>query len=143
MEGKADLIFSSEKIEKWSIFTMAEEITLLPVREFPDRGTKWLLESAENTSCLIRIIAANLAECIAFSRLHHIPTTFIPDNLRKQESDVIFLAPFLDQVEGTEREVMIYVLIEHQSDPRWEMGFRMFFYMAQICSLRSVVYLKP
>lgn len=111
---------------------MTEEITLLPVREFPDRGTKWLLESAENTSCLLRIVATDLADRIDFERLHHIPTTFIPDNLRKQEADVIFLAPFLDQVEGTEREVMIYLLIEHQSAPRWEMGFRMLFYMTQI-----------
>jgi len=111
---------------------MPEEITLLPVREFPDRGTKWLLEAAENTSCLLRIVEKEIAECIDFKRLQHIPTTFIPDNLRKQEADVIFLAPFKDLVEGAEREVMIYLLIEHQSTPRWEMGFRMFYYMGQI-----------
>jgi len=111
---------------------MPEEITLLPVREFPDRGTKWLLESPENTNCLLRIVDIELAECIDFKRLQHIPTTFIPDNLRKQEADVIFLAPFKDLVEGTEREVTIYLLIEHQSAPRWEMGFRMFYYMGQI-----------
>ena len=111
---------------------MSEEITLLLVREFPDRGTKWLLESPENTNCLLRIVAREIADCIDFSRLQHIPTTFIPDSLREQEADVIFLAPFLDKMEGTEREVMIYVLIEHQSKPRWEMGFRMLFYMTQI-----------
>ena len=109
-----------------------EEITLLPVREFPDRGTKWLLESPENTNCLLRIADINLAECIDAARLQHLPTTFIPDNLRKQEADVLFLAPFLDRSQGTEREVMIYVLIEQQSTPRWEMGFRMFYYMGQI-----------
>ena len=111
---------------------MTEKITLLPVREFPDRGTKWLLETPENTNCLLRIVDTDLADCIDASKLQHIPTTFIPDNLRKQEADVIFLAPFLDKVEGTEREVMIYLLIEHQSAPRWEMGFRMLFYMTQM-----------
>jgi len=111
---------------------MTEEITLLPVREFPDRGTKWLLETPENTNCLLRIVDGDLAECIEASRLQHIPTTFIPDNLRKQEADVVFLAPFKALAEGAEREVMIYVLIEHQSTPRWEMGFRMFYYMGQI-----------
>ena len=35
---------------------MTEEITLLPVREFLDRGTKWLLETPENTNCLLRIM---------------------------------------------------------------------------------------
>jgi hypothetical protein len=111
---------------------MTEEISLLPVREFPDRGTKWLLESSENTNCLLRIVDIELAECIDFKRLQHIPTTFIPDNLRKQEADVIFLAPFLDKSQGAEREVMIYVLLEQQSTPRYEMGFRIFFYMAQV-----------
>ena len=111
---------------------MTEEISLLPVREFPDRGTKWLLESPENTNCLLHIVATDLADCIDVKKLHYIPTTFIPDNLRKQEADVIFLAPFLDRTEGVEREVLIYILIEHQSEPRWEMGFRIFFYMAQI-----------
>jgi len=111
---------------------MTEDITLLPVREFPDHGTKWLLETPENTNCLLRIIDADLAECIDPSRLQHIPTTFIPDNLREQEADVIFLAPFKALAQGIEREVMIFVLIEHQSTPRWEMGFRMLFYMTQI-----------
>ncbi|MBI1925968.1 Rpn family recombination-promoting nuclease/putative transposase [Candidatus Poribacteria bacterium] len=111
---------------------MTEELTFLPVREFPDRGTKWLLESPENTRCLLRIIAADLADCIDFSRLQHLKTTFIPDNLRKQEADVIFLAPFLDKAQGTEREVLIYILIEHQSEPSPDLGFRIFFYMAQI-----------
>jgi len=111
---------------------MTEEIILLPVREFSDHGTKWLLESPENTNCLLRIVDVDLAECIDSSKLQHIPTTFIPDNLREQEADVVFTAPFLDKVEGKEQEVMIYVLIEHQSTPRWEMGFRMLFYMTQI-----------
>ncbi len=111
---------------------MTEEITLLPVREFPDRGTKWLLETPENTQCLLRIISPSLADCINFSKLRELRTTFIPDDLRKQESDLIFLAPFLEHAQDVEREVMIYILIEHQSKPRWEMGFRMLFYMTQI-----------
>ncbi|MBC8232723.1 Rpn family recombination-promoting nuclease/putative transposase [bacterium] len=111
---------------------MEEEITLLPVREFPDRGTKWLLETPENVECLLRIISVSLADCIDFSRLRDLKTTFIPDNLRKQESDLVFLAPFVEQKQGSEQEVMIYILIEHQSKPSWEMGFRMLFYMTQI-----------
>ena len=48
---------------------MPEEVTLLPVREFPDRGAKWLLESPENTNCLLRIVDIELAECLDFKRL--------------------------------------------------------------------------
>ena len=105
---------------------------LLPVREFADRGTKWLLESPENVSGLIRILDVNLVEKINFSRLHDEKKTFILNNLRQQESDLVFTAPFWDEEDKTEGEVLIYILIEHQSEPDISMGFRMLFYMTQI-----------
>ncbi|MCH8296063.1 Rpn family recombination-promoting nuclease/putative transposase, partial [Candidatus Poribacteria bacterium] len=109
---------------------MNDYSNLFPVREFPDRGTKWLLESPDNTRDLIRIIAADLVEKLDFDRIQQVPTTFIPDDLRKQEADILFLLPF---VEGdTEREVMVYILIEHQSTPSQSMGFRLGFYIFQI-----------
>ena len=86
----------------------------------------------ENVECLLRIISVSLADCIDFSRLRDLKTTFIPDNLRKQESDLVFLVPFVEQKQESEQEVMVYILIEHQSKPSWEMGFRMLFYMTQI-----------
>jgi predicted transposase YdaD len=55
--------------------------------------------------------------------------SFIPDNLREQESDVVYLVPFRGEEVG---EVMIYVLIEHQSTASPVMGFRVLFYMVQI-----------
>ena len=105
---------------------------LLPVREFADRGTKWLLESPGNVSGLIRILDVNLVEKIDFSRLHDEKKTFILNNLRQQESDLVFTAPFWDEEDKTEGEVLIYILIEHQSEPDISMGFRMLFYMTQI-----------
>ena len=105
---------------------------LLPVREFADRGTKWLLESPENVSGLLQILDFNLSNQIDFSHLHDEKKSFILDNLRKQESDLVFTAPFLDEEDGTEDEILIYILIEHQSEPDISMGFRMLFYMTQI-----------
>ena len=102
---------------------------LLPVREFPDRGTKWLLEFHENVKGLLQIVASDLAERLDFSRLEWVNETFIPDNLREQESDVVYLVPFRSEDVG---EVLIYVLIEHQSTTSYVMGFRMLFYMVQI-----------
>ncbi|MBM3238076.1 hypothetical protein FJZ31_17430 [Candidatus Poribacteria bacterium] len=104
---------------------------LLPVREFADRGTKWLLESPENVLGLIQILDFNLSTKIDFSRLHDEKKSFILDNLRQQESDLVFTAPFLEEY-GKEGEVCIYILIEHQSEPDISMGFRMLFYMMQI-----------
>jgi len=104
---------------------------LLPVREFADRGTKWLLEASENVSGLIQILDFSLSTKIDFSRLHDEKKTFILDNLRQQESDLVFSAPFLEE-DDKEGEVCIYILIEHQSEPDISMGFRMLFYMTQI-----------
>ena len=105
---------------------------LLSVREFADRGTKWLLESQENVSGLLQILDFNLSTKIDFSRLHDEKKSFILDNLRKQESDLVFTVPFWDEKNGTEDEILIYILIEHQSEPDISMGFRMLFYMTQI-----------
>ncbi|MBI1926718.1 Rpn family recombination-promoting nuclease/putative transposase [Candidatus Poribacteria bacterium] len=102
---------------------------LLPIREFPDKGTKWLLEFGENVEGLLKIVANDLVERLDFSRLEQVNQTFIPDNLRKQESDVLYLVPFHSEELG---EVWIYVLIEHQSTPSDVMGFRILFYMTQI-----------
>jgi len=90
---------------------------LLPVREFADRGIKWLLESPENVSGLFQILDITLSKKIDFSRLRDEKKSFILDNLRQQESDLVFTAPFLDEEVGTEGEVLIYILIEHQSEP--------------------------
>jgi hypothetical protein len=35
---------------------------LPPIREFPDQGTKWLLEFAENVEGLLRIVASELVD---------------------------------------------------------------------------------
>ena len=102
---------------------------LLSVREFSDRGTQWLLEFHENVKGLLQIVASDLVDRLDFSRLEQVNQTFIPDNLRKQESDIVYLVPFHGEDVG---EVMIYVLIEHQSTPSPVMGFRVLFYMVQI-----------
>jgi len=105
---------------------------LLPVREFADRGTKWLLEQPENVLGLLQILDFNLSKRIGFSRLRDEKKSFILDNLRKQESDLVFSAPFLDEEDGIEKEAFIYILIEHQSEVDISMGFRMLFYMTQL-----------
>jgi len=111
---------------------------LLPVREFADRGTKWLLESPENVLGLLQILDFNLSTKIDSSRLHDEKKTFILDNLRPEfwrirlQSDLVFTAPYRDEEDGTEGEVLIYILVEHQSEPDISMGFRLLFYMTQI-----------
>ena len=109
-----------------------EEKSLLPVREFPDSGAKWLLSASENVFGLIQILSAEIASRLDFSRLRDDKTSFVLDSLRKQISDLVFIVPFFDVTCETEREVLIFILIEHQSKPVMSMGFRMLLYMTLI-----------
>ena len=109
-----------------------EKLDLLgiPIEPFPDRSTRWLFEDKEYVRDLVEILASELAAHIDFSRLSQINRSFIPDTLREQESDMVFTAPF--QTESGTDELLIYILIEHQSTVDPIMGFRVLFYMMQI-----------
>ena len=79
---------------------------------------------------MLEIVAEHLVAHLDFSQLTHINTSFIPDNLREQESDIVYRVPFRSGAET--EELLIYILIEHQSTVDAAMGFRVLFYMTQI-----------
>ena len=114
---------------------MAEETEILNffdirIEHFPDRSARWLFQNKENVRGLVEIVAAELVELIDFSKLSQINRSFIPDNLREQESDLVFTVPLRSESETD--ELLIYTLIEHQSTVDVTMGFRVLFYMVQI-----------
>lgn len=102
----------------------------IPVEHFPDRSARWLFQDKENVRGLLEILASELVELIDFSQLTQINRSFIPDTLREQESDIVFSVPF--QRESETDEMLIYILIEHQSTVDVTMAFRVLFYMTQI-----------
>ena len=107
----------------------ARDLALLSVREFPDRGALWLFEDPRQLRELLQILEPALAELIDFTRARRENRSFVPADLRKQESDLIFLVP----LRGTRRqEVWVYVLLEHQSKPDPLMGLRLYLYMGQL-----------
>src|SRR5687768_10206533 len=94
-------------------------IELPPVREFNDRATLWLLEDPHNLRDLLKIHSPQLVENLDFDRAERLNRSFIPPDLQKEESDLLFRVPFL-QRSGTGEivgELWIYVLLEHQSKP--------------------------
>jgi Putative transposase, YhgA-like len=102
---------------------------LLTVREFHDRGALWLFEDPRQLRELLQILEPALAEMLDFSRARRENRSFIPADLRKQESDLIFLVP----LRGTRRQqVWVYLLLEHQSKPDPLMGLRLYLYMGQM-----------
>ena len=102
----------------------------IPIEHFPDRSARWLLQDRENVRGLIEIVASELAALIDFNRLTQLNRSFVSDALREQESDIIFRVPFHRGAEAN--ELLIYILIEHQSTVDTTMGFRVLFYMTQI-----------
>ena len=82
----------------------------LPIREFEDRGTLWLLESPTNLRDFLRLVAADIAEKLDFSRAARVNRSFVPSDLHKQEGDLIYSVPYLKG----KSTVWIYVLVEHQ-----------------------------
>ena len=110
---------------------MAEEAEILNffdsrIEHFPDRSAR----DKENVRGLLEIVASELVDLIDFSQLSQINRSFIPDNLREQESDLVFSVPLRGESETD--ELLIYILIEHQSTVDSTMGFRVLFYMVQI-----------
>ena len=95
------------------------------VREFADHSTLWLLESPENLRDLLRLVAKEITERLDFRRAERLNRSFIPDNLQKQEADLLFRVPY----RNGKREVWVYLLIEHQSKPDRLMGLRLLSYM--------------
>lgn len=69
-------------------------------------------------------------EYLDFSRLPELNRSYITDTLKELESDMVFSIPF-HEATSTE-ELLIYILIEHQSTVDPLMGFRVLFYMCQI-----------
>ena len=57
------------------------------IREFPDRGTQWLLEDPIHLRDLLQLLQPELAERLDVSRAQRINRTMIPPDLQKQESE--------------------------------------------------------
>ena len=97
---------------------------------FSDRSIRRLLQDPEFVRGLVAIIAPELLPLLDFSRGAQQNRSFISDALRERESDVLLRVPF----QGTpdSEELLIYILIEHQSTVDPTMGFRLLSYMMEI-----------
>ena len=72
---------------------MVEETEILnyfdiQIERFPDRSARWLFQDGENVRGLVELVASELAERIDFGQITRIDRSFVPDNLREQESDI-------------------------------------------------------
>ena len=107
------------------------ELSNVSSHQFPDRSAKWLIRQREHLEALLRIVGGEIADALDFDRVEQVNRSFISDELRPQESDMVFRVPFRSPTQTCE-EVIVYLLIEHQSRVDPSMGLRLLSYMVQI-----------
>jgi len=102
------------------------------VRNFPQNGMRLLLETPANVRDLLQIVGPQFVDLIDFTRMRAERADFIARDFRHVEADLVLRAPARVGREGRRREVLIYVLIEHQSQPDRLMPFRLLDYVTQV-----------
>lgn len=100
------------------------------IEHFSDRSIRRLLQDPEYVRGLVEILAPDLVGFLDFNRGAQQNRSFISDALRERESDVLLRVPFQRTTEN--EELLIYILIEHQSTVDPTMGFRLLSYMMKI-----------
>jgi predicted transposase YdaD len=94
------------------------------VRHFKENGMKMMLQHPANVRDVLRLADVPWFDEIGFDRIREIKTTFIRRNYRHLQSDIVLTAP-LSGSGPAERKLLIYILIEHQSDPDRLMPLRL------------------
>lgn len=107
------------------------ELSNVSSHQFPDRSAKWFLRQREHFEALLSLFGKELADALDFGRIVQVNRSFISDDLRTQESDMVFRVPFRSPTQ-TGGEVIVYLLIEHQSRVDRSMSLRLLSYMVQI-----------
>lgn len=99
------------------------------VRRFPENGLKRLLgQQPLNVRDLLHIARCDLADAIAYDRLRLDPTTYVQRDYHHVESDLVLRGP----LRRPRQQVLIYILLEHQSEPDRLMSFRLLEYVLAI-----------
>jgi hypothetical protein len=85
-----------------------------PPRDFVDRLMRGLLGRVDNLADFLRSARPALAANFAFERGRPDPREFILEDWRRREADLLFEIPYRWGEKQT--EVLVWVLLEHQSD---------------------------
>ena len=107
-----------------------EDFFNIPVSQASDRNAKLLFSDPENVRGLLQIVANELVDNIDFSHITPIKQSHLAESLRVVESDIVLQVPF--EIDGKTDDLLIYILIEHQSTVDRIMSQRVLYYMGQI-----------
>ena len=104
---------------------MAPTRSELP-HDFPDRAVRDAVVEPHNLRDLLQRVLPVLVEHLDFSSVEEVPRTFLLDDWRRREADVLLRLRFRDQAWG--RELLVCLLLEHQSTADPAMPLRLLLY---------------
>jgi hypothetical protein len=104
---------------------MARDRGGLP-HNFPDRVIREVLQYANNLRALLRAVAPKLADHFNYHQLMVVTPSYLLDDWRERENDLLVRLPFQDEPAG--RQVLVCVLVEHQSTVDQAMPLRLLVY---------------
>lgn len=94
---------------------------------------KFLLENPRNVEELLTLTGSALIDSLDWSRATLDRTTYVQRDYRHVEADVVLRVPMRRTRGGrSRRQLLIYLLIEHQSEPERWMLLRVHDYVIQI-----------
>jgi len=99
-----------------------------PLRDFPDRAIRRLLEDPANLSELLGAVQPELSRHLDFSRVEPVKRTFLMEDWRERECDLFFRVPY--RTPTMEQWILVCILLEHQSAPDPRMPLRLLIYPA-------------
>jgi hypothetical protein len=97
-----------------------------PLHDFPDRAIRYLLETPANLRELLLEVVPDIAPFLDYSRIQWQDRSFLMEDWRNRESDLLFRIPFRSP--GGETSVLVCILLEHQSAPDPRMPLRVLIY---------------
>ena len=100
------------------------------IYHFSDRSLRRLLSDPWSVRDLLQIIEPEFVASLDFSRGVQESRTFVSELLRERESDVLLRVPFQETSES--EEILICILVEHQSSVDSLMGLRVLTYMVEV-----------
>jgi hypothetical protein len=97
-----------------------------PLHDFPDRAIRRLLETPANLRELLLEIVPAIAPYFDYDHVERQDRSFLMEDWRNRESDLLFRIPFRSP--GGETSVLVCILLEHQSAPDPRMSLRVLIY---------------
>jgi hypothetical protein len=104
----------------------------LLIRHFHENGLKWVLENPANVRDLLQLLHVQLLPRIDFTQMAVVPGRFVERDFRHVESDLVLRAPLRPRSGNKSRHLLLYLLIEHPSEPDPLMPLRVLEYVVMI-----------